>query len=95
MMRTSTAGDAPREPVAGGNRRRNRFEDHLGASDRTATSRIRRALPLQSELEWPQGKKSGTAEVFAFVSFWRRGRFCFALHPRAPSTGGSAKRWGL
>ena len=33
------------------------------------SSRIRRALPLQSKLEWPKGKKSGTAEVYAFVSF--------------------------
>jgi len=63
------SGKAQREPVVGGNRRRNRSEYHLGASDRTGfLSRIRRALPLQSELEWPQGKKSGTAEVYAFVS---------------------------
>ena len=40
-------------------------------------SRIRRALPLQSELEWPQGKKSGTAEVCAFVSLWDKGVFVF------------------
>ena len=32
-------------------------------------SRIRRVLPLQSELEWPQGKKSGTAEVFRLCLF--------------------------
>ena len=43
-------------------------------------SRIRRVLPLQSELEWPQGKKSGTAEVCAFVSLDRRQRrFLFEL----------------
>ena len=54
------------------------------------SSRIRRALPLQSELEWPQGKKSGTAEVFAFVSLDRRRRcFFICTAPKPPLEG----RW--
>ena len=46
-------------------------------------SRIRRVLPLQSELEWPQGKKSGTAEVCAFVSFIGTGVFFICTAPKA------------
>ena len=38
----------------------------------------RRPLSVFERPRYPRGKKSGTAEVFAFVSLWRQGLFCFS-----------------
>ena len=79
--RTSTPAETQREPVAGENRRRTRTNITSEPSAEMAVSRT--GAPVTELLEWPQGKKSGTAEVFAFVSFLRD-KGVFILHKPKP-----------
>jgi len=72
-----------REPSFWCKTERGKAEYHLGAGFPNTSKKARERPLSRRPLMWEEvvgfaDKKSGTAEVFAFVSFVRQGRFYFA-----------------